>query len=186
MEDAMNSRSAALALAVTAALVPAAASRAGDQMGHDPATPAVTPNPQLEKIKTLAGEWQGTARGGGDAKGMPTVATIKVVSAGSAVMLVTDPGTPHEMVTMFHADDGSVLATHYCAAQNQPRMKATAASTPDRLTFEFVDGTNLKAHPGRMQRLVLAVPDGAHHTQEWLFLDAGKSSTMVFEMTRKN
>jgi hypothetical protein len=182
----MKPWSGGLALALAASLAAVAPVRADDQMSHDPAKPAVPPNPQLERIKSLAGEWQGTAHAPGDSKGMATVATVKVVSAGSAVMLVTDPGTPHEMVTMFHADDGPVLATHYCSAMNQPRMKATAASTPERITFEFVDGTNLKTRPGRMQRLVLAVPDAGHHTQEWVFLEAGKASTMVFEMTRRN
>jgi len=178
----MNARTLGVALAAAAVLAPAA--RAGEDMAHG--KPAAVPSPILDKLKSLAGDWQGTAHAPGDGKGMPTVAVFKVVSAGSAVMLVTDPGTPHEMVTLFHADDGPILATHYCAAMNQPRMKATGDSTPDRMTFEFVDGTNLKTHPGRMQRLTLSALDGAHHTQEWVFLDAGKSSTMVFEMTRKN
>jgi len=37
-------------------------------------------------------------------------------------MLTTGPGTPHEMVTMFHRDDTALMATHYCSAMNQPRM----------------------------------------------------------------
>jgi hypothetical protein len=35
-------------------------------------------------------------------------------------MLVTDPGTVHEMVTTFHDAYGAVVATHDCSAQNQP------------------------------------------------------------------
>jgi len=180
----MTPRTAALSLAAATAVALAPAALAGDEMGHGPAKPP--PSPVLEKVKLLAGEWQGTARGPGDPKTFQTLATVKVVSAGSAVMLVTDPGTPHEMVTLFHADDGTVLATHYCSAQNQPRMRATAASTPDRITFEFVDGTNLKAFPGRMQRLVLTFPDASRHVQEWVFKEpSGGEKSMVFEMARK-
>ncbi|HVP66232.1 MAG TPA: hypothetical protein VMT17_03105 [Anaeromyxobacteraceae bacterium] len=179
----MNARIAGSLAVVALGLVPAA--RAGEEMAHD-AQKASPPSPILEKLKSLSGEWQGTAHPAGDGKAVPTVATIKVVSAGSAVMLVTDPGGPHEMVTLFHADDGPILATHYCAAMNQPRMKATPDSTPERMTFEFVDGTNLKTHPGRMQRLTVSASDPSRHTQEWVFLDRGKASTMVFEMTRKN
>lgn len=42
-----------------------------------------------------------------------TRATFRVVSAGSAVMLTTDPGTAQEMVTLFHQDDDALMATHY-------------------------------------------------------------------------
>jgi hypothetical protein len=116
---------------------------------------------------------------------MPTRASIKVVSAGSAVMLVTDPGTDHEMVTLFHEDDGALLATHYCAAMNQPRMKAKPAAEGDRLVFEFQDGTNLKTNPGHMQRLSLVLPDPQHQVQEWTFAGPdGKEQTMTMELTR--
>ncbi len=143
------------------------------------------PSPAFERIKSLAGEWKGTARGHGAEQGMPATASIRVVSAGSAVMLVTGPGTPHEMVTMFHRADGALLATHYCSAQNQPRMKARAAKDPRKLTFEFVDGTNLRAHPGHMQRLVLTTPEDGRHQQEWTFSDGAKTNTMVFDMERE-
>jgi hypothetical protein len=158
---------------------------AGDSSGQEGAKAKEPAHPQFEKIKALAGEWQGTARAPGDPTIYPTVASIKVVSAGSVVMLVTDPGTPHEMVTMFHLDDGTPMATHYCAAMNQPRMRASRTAEPGKLTFAFADGTNLKSHPGRMERLVLSFTDPDHHVQEWTSLDGGKSSTMIFEMVRK-
>jgi hypothetical protein len=141
--------------------------------------------PELDRLKALAGEWQGTARGAEAAKAMPTRATVKVVSGGSVVMLVTDPGTPHEMVTMFHPDDGTLLATHYCAAMNQPRLRAQAGQTGDQLTFEFVDGTNLDAHPGRMQRLVVTFDGADRDRQEWTYAEGDRTSTMVFELSRK-
>jgi hypothetical protein len=144
-----------------------------------------TSSPEFERIKSLAGEWKGTARGHGADQATPTAASIRVVSAGSAVMLVTDSGTPHEMVTMFHRADGALLAAHYCAAQNQPRMKARATKDPNKLTFEFVDGTNLREHPGRMQRLVLTMAEGGRHQQEWTFRDGAKTNTMVFDMERE-
>lgn len=141
----------------------------------------------FERIKALAGEWEGDARPGGAEKGMPTVAVYRVVSNGSAVMLVTDPGTPHEMVTMFHRDDGTLLATHYCAAMNQPRMRMAAPTkTPGRLEFDFVDGTNLKTVPGRMQRLVLTFEEGDRHRQEWTYRGGGQEQTMSFELRRKS
>jgi hypothetical protein len=148
--------------------------------GAEPASASAA----LGRLKALAGEWTGTAKGGGQAA-QPTKASFRVVSGGSAVMLVTDPGTPHEMVTLFHEDDGALLATHYCAAMNQPRMKLTPASAGDALVFEFVDGTNLKTHPGRMQRVALSTPDARRQVQSWTFADKdGTSGTMTMELTR--
>src|SRR5690242_19181389 len=84
-----------------------------------PALSAEPPSAEFDRIKALAGEWEGTAHVP-DGKGFPATATVRVVSAGSAVMMITGPGTPHEMVTMFHRDDAALVATHYCSAMNQP------------------------------------------------------------------
>ncbi len=167
----------ALALILIAALpVPLSAG--------EPAPAPDKPSPEFERVKALAGEWQGSAQESGVGKALPTQASIRVVSAGSAVMLVTDPGTPHEMVTMFHRDDDGLVATHYCSGMNQPRMRAVLPAEPGKLTFEFADGTNLRAHPGHMQRLVLSIVDGTHHVQEWTFVDGNAMNTMVFKLAR--
>jgi hypothetical protein len=143
------------------------------------------PSPAFERLKSLAGDWLGTAGSPADGKTFPTRASIRVISAGSAVMITTDPGGKYEMVTVIHRDDGGALmATHYCAAKNQPRMRAPFPSDPGRITFEFVDGTSLAAHPGRMQRLVIATPDPDRHIEEWTYREAGKDSTDVFDMKR--
>jgi hypothetical protein len=136
-------------------------------------------------LKALSGTWTGVAHAPGKHGGQPTRATFRVVSAGSAVMLMTDPGTKHEMVTLFHEDDGALMATHYCAGQNQPRFKAEAGEDGKRLVFEFMDGTNLGAHPGRMQRLVISLPGRDRQVQEWTYRDGDQESTMAFELERK-
>jgi len=143
-----------------------------------------TPSPDFDRLKAMAGEWEGTARQGDGPKSTPTRATIKVVSAGSAIMLVTDPGSAHEMVTMFHRDGEALLATHYCSAMNQPRMKARPGGPAGTLAFEFMDGTNLGPHPARMQALVLTMPDPDHQTQAWTFRAGGQDSTMTFDLRR--
>lgn len=165
------------------ALAAGSTARAGDMEGHAK-PPGQAPSPAFEGLKALAGEWEGTARQGGSDKTFPTKAVVKVVSAGSAVMLVTDAGTEHEMVTMFHRDDDALLATHYCAAMNQPRMKAAPGASAKQVAFDFVDGTNLKAFPGRMQGLVVAMADASHHTQTWTHRDGTRTSTMFFELAR--
>ncbi len=168
-----------VAAVLAIALTPGAARPDPMKMQAEP------PSPAFERLKSLAGEWAGTAGTPGDPKSFPTRASIRVVSAGSAVMITTDPGGKYEMVTLIHRDDGGALvATHYCAAQNQPRMRSAAPTDPGRIVFEFVDGTNLAAHPGRMQRLVLLTPDPDRQIQEWTYREAGKDSTDVFDMKR--
>lgn len=139
------------------------------------------PSAAFERVKSLAGEWAGTAGGG---KETPVRTTIRVVSAGSAVLITTDPGGPHEMVTLVHRDGDALVATHYCAAQNQPRMRAVPGPDAARIVFEFVDGTNLGPYPAHMQRLAISTPAPDRHLEEWTFRDGGKDSTEVFEMKR--
>ncbi|HTO99447.1 MAG TPA: hypothetical protein VMK66_20505 [Myxococcales bacterium] len=142
-------------------------------------------SPGFDQIKSLAGEWEGTAKGHGSDAPLPTQATVRVVSAGSAVMLVTAPGTPHEMVTMFHRDDQALVATHYCSAMNQPRMRAREGKDASKISFEFADGTNLGAHPAHMQTLVLTMLDADHHQEEWTFRDGTTEHKMLFDLRRK-
>lgn len=176
-------RSAVL-LAVASTLAGPPRAGAGEPDQHM-APAAETPSPDFDRLKALAGDWEGTAKSGGDPKTLVTRATIKVVSAGSAVMLVTDPGTDHEMVTMFHRDGEALLATHYCAAMNQPRMKLRPGAPAGTLAFEFVDGTNLGPHPGRMQSLLLTLPGADRQVQAWTFRAGGQDSTMTFDLKRK-
>jgi hypothetical protein len=68
---------------------------------------------------------------------------------------------------------------------NQPRMKARAGSPAGTLAFDFIDGTNLGPHPGRMQSLVLTLPDADRQVQAWTYLGEGKESTMTMELARK-
>jgi hypothetical protein len=75
------------------------------------------------------------------------------------------------------------MATHYCAAHNQPRMKLVSA-TPTRLVFEFKDGTNIGPHDGHMVGLAIDLIDANHHDEEWSFEQDGKRSTSVFHFTR--
>lgn len=175
-------RSAALLVVLASPAAPAIALAAEPEQHMAPA--AETPSPDFDRLKAMAGTWEGTASHGGDQKPTATRATIQVVSAGSAVMLITDPGAPHEMVTMFHRDGEALLATHYCAAMNQPRMKARAGSPAGTIAFEFLDGTNLGPHPGRMQGLVVTVPGPDHHTQAWIFRAGGKDSTLTLDLKR--
>ena len=144
----------------------------------------VASTPQWEKLKTLVGEWDGYAVEG-ETK-LPTHISIRLTGDGSAVMHWMDAGTSHEMITMFHMDKDDLLATHYCAAHNQPRMRAVPGGPADRIAFEFRDGTNIRPGDGYMSRLVVTFVDPDHHDEEWGYDMNGKLSSGTFHLTRAN
>jgi hypothetical protein len=164
--------------AVLAALTLAAGPALADAK---PAAPA-KPNHGFEKMKSLAGEWQGTTR-----EGMSVKVTYVLTADGSALMERLEPGTEPPMVTMYHPDGSRVLMTHYCAAHNQPRMRAeTAAADPKTLVFNFVDVTNLSSpDDAHMRHLVVGFEDKDHFTQEWTYKAKDKESVEVFRYERK-
>lgn len=138
----------------------------------------------FDKLKSLAGAWKGTYSGA-DAAGVQVANNFKIVSAGSAVMLVSGEGTEEEMITMFHPAGADLMVTHYCSIQNQPRMKLVPSSDPNKLVFKFVDVTNL-ADPKmeHMRSLVITILSSDHHTQEWTSEQAGKATTGTFDFHR--
>src|SRR5436189_2634538 len=72
---------------------------------------------EFEKLKTLAGTWQGTTDMG---KGpMQIQVQYRVVSGGSAVEERLFADTPMEMITIYHDQDGKVALTHYCSLCNR-------------------------------------------------------------------
>jgi hypothetical protein len=127
----------------------------------------------FESLKKLAGDYLGHVE---TADGPAATARYELISAGTAVMETLFGGTEHEMRSVFFLDGGELVMTHYCAAGNQPQMKLdSAASTPEKLVFAFVGGTNLDPmkdghiHSGRMG----LTADGRLEN-EWDFYAGGK------------
>jgi hypothetical protein len=150
------------------------------------ATVKVEPKAAFERMKSLAGEWKGQA--GHGEQTFPAVVTYKLASNGSVVMETLMPGTPHEMISMYHLDGGELVMTHYCAMGNQPRMKLdTTASTQDELKFAFVGGTNLDpAKDGHIHAGALKF-DGAALLADWTFWAGGKEQGHnKFNLKRSN
>lgn len=133
-----------LALAVILAALPA--------MGLEAAEPELDGKAAFEKLKTLAGDWEGSIE---KPDGPPGVVHYRVASGGSVVMETLFPGADHEMISMYHLDGERLVLTHYCAMANQPRMRLSGAS-PSELRFDFEGGANVDpqstrhVHAGRI------------------------------------
>lgn len=129
----------------------------------------------FEKMKGLVGRWEGANR-----QGQNVVAIYELVSGGTALLeRYLDPNPQHSnMITMYHPDGARLVLTHYCAANNQPRMRAEAYDPASRtLAFEFLDATNLPSpNAGHMRRVVFRFVDDGHFTSEWTFYQDGKAA----------
>jgi len=170
----MRNRLVLLSILLAAALALPAVSGEEHPAKKDPAG--------FARIKSLAGEWTGKT-----SDGTPVKVTYEVVSGGSAVVETLRPGDEATMVTVYHADGDSILVTHYCAMNNQPRMRAKAPSdNPKELAFSFVDVTNLsKPDEGHMSGLTLTFEDADHFSQAWTWTGPGGGKPEVFRYQRK-
>lgn len=144
-------------------------------------------NPQLEKLKKLAGTWVEA-----DKDGKPTdtvVSVIKVTAAGSTVHETLFPGQPHEMVSVYHLDKGDLVMTHYCSLGNQPRMKADPKSPANQIKFDFVGGTNLDpAKDMHMHGGTLTIVDADHiefSGEAWVDGKPAKDHCATMKLVRK-
>src|SRR5580693_3952604 len=101
----------------------------------------------LTRLRGLAGEWEGSFEWTGARTATGRIsATYSETGNGSAVVenLAVD-GVP-SMTSVYHLDSGDLRMTHYCAAQNQPRLKARQIDIAKGiLDFEFLDATNLRS-----------------------------------------
>jgi hypothetical protein len=134
------------------------------------------------KMKTLVGEWEGKAE---DGKAIQV--SYRLVSGGTALMEMIHPADEADMVTVYTADGDRVAVTHYCSANNQPRMQtAPISSSPQKLEFSFVGATNLAGPTaGHMHHLAVKFENNDHFTQNWTWRDNGKDKIETFHLVRK-
>jgi len=137
-------------------------------------TAADTPSREFEALKPLVGVWEGT-----DHAGKKVRATYRLVSGDTVLMEdYTVEGENTNMVTMYHPDGNRLILTHYCMANNQPRLVGKlTGQNPTTITFTFLDATNVKSpKDGHVHGAVLKLVDNQTLTEEWTFRKDGKDS----------
>src|SRR5262249_42594043 len=137
-----------------------------------------------DTLKKLVGQWEGKTMMGG--KEVPITIRYELTSGGSAILERLFPGTPHEMISVYTADGGSLAMTHYCAMGNHPKM-TVKKSDPKSLQFELAgsEGLHSAAEP-HMHSLTLAWKDPDHIQEAWVSVESPtKKTDKVFELTRK-
>ena len=133
----------------------------------------------LASLRGLAGEWEGSYQwSGARTDGGSLSATYSVTGNGSAVVETLVMGGVPSMTSVYHLDGDDLRMTHFCAAQNQPRLKANRIDLArGAFDFAFVDATNLLSPDaphvyGMQMRLI----DSEHITITFLFGGGGKKS----------
>ncbi len=138
-------------------------------------------SPEFEKLKSLAGSWKGTVTEA-DGKSKDASVEYKVTSAGSALVETLFPGSPDEMVSVYHDDENEKLTmTHYCAVGNQPQLDLKKAEN-NSFELELSPSSKLSAVP-HMHTLKLDLKDG-EIIQAWTYYQGGKpggTTTMTFK-----
>ncbi len=137
---------------------------------------------ELERVKTLAGKWQGTSKTG-DGPSEPAIIEYKVTSGGSAVVETLFAGTPNEMVSVYHDHNGKLAMTHYCMLHNQPQLDLVNADA-HQLSFSLGKESDIDgAHDQHMHALSLNWKDPNHFTQVWTCYKDGKPSAATTTVT---
>lgn len=126
----------------------------------------------LAQIKGLIGSWSGTFQwtGGRHDSGLMN-ATYYLTGNGSAVVEnLMNESTP-VMTSVYHLDGPDLRMTHFCGAQNQPRLKAHRIDLDHgAIDFEFVDATNLRSpDTPHVHGLEIRLVDSNHLTLTFLF-----------------
>jgi hypothetical protein len=65
-----------------------------------------------------------------------------------------------------------LLLTHYCDADNRPRMVGRMSPDGKTVEFDFLDVTGNLQY-GNMGHAVFTLIDADHHTEEWTWMVPG-------------
>ncbi len=151
------------------------------QMSHPPNAAAQSDAQKgFEKLKSLAGTWQGSLMG------MSLNETIRVTSSGNAILHeVTSSARADNPITMFYVEGDRLFATHYCDAGNRPRLEGKLSPDGKTIEFNLIDIAGNTQH-GYMGHIVFTFVDATHHSEDGSWTFPGKPPVQVprLEYTR--
>jgi hypothetical protein len=150
----------------------------------NPPKPATTPSAAkttLEKLKTLAGSWQGKIMD------IPISFSIRAASSGTAVVHEGNTeggGPPNHEITMFYIDGERLLSTHYCDAGNRSHLEGKMSPDGKTIKFSFLEVVGSKKG-GYLKDMAFTLVDADHHVLEVNFvMPNGKEIPLRGEFTR--
>ncbi len=162
-----------LALVVGVALAGCAARPPSSPAGPDAGA-------AFARLRALVGDWEATTE-----KGATIRVSYRLVSNESVLVETFRTPSGKETLTLLHLDGARLVATHYCAQKNQPRLALRSTQDERRFEFAFFDATNL-ADPraSHLVKLGIALVDADHFDDTETYEEAGKPDVTVFAFHR--
>jgi len=167
----------------------------------DPVSPA---REQYQVLASLHGDWvlSPSDKQEGKTKTDKVVApmlgtgkvgmSFKVIGKGSTVQENLLPGTGKEMATMYHCNDirkcPQLVATHYCAKQNQPQLVAKPANDQGKVILSCDMSTALcNSNDEHVHLITHELSDSGKHlkTIYTIFRDGKKKGDTIYHFERK-
>ena len=144
------------------------------------AAPADTGEEAFARLSRLVGNWEAKT-----ARGSVIRLSYRTVAADSVLVETFMTASGRETLTLCHRDGPDVVATHYCAQGNQPRLRLDVAGAGTTLQFTFTDATNL-ARPGasHLTRLRFQLRDVDHLDKTEVYTEDGKEDVTVLTFVR--
>jgi len=130
----------------------------------------------FETFKSLNGRWAIESNG----KTLPIEMRCEV---GSKESIVTEQFGKE--LSVIYLDGKNLLITHFCNADNQPRLRLKESGQPGVLEFEMFDITNLKdASTPNVQRIVYKITDGRTMTLEIIWKKGQSEESEKYTLSR--
>jgi hypothetical protein len=141
----------------------------------------------LAQIASLSGDWEGSFEwtGGRTSRGAMNASYFTTGNGSAVVENLIVEGAP-VMTTVYHTGGADLRMTHYCAARNQPRLKASKIDLANgAIDFTFVDATNLSG-PGapHVTGLEIRFGDDDHVVLTFLFEGGGRPARERISLRR--
>jgi hypothetical protein len=143
----------------------------------------------FERLKGLTGEWKGHYQWSGGRSGNGEIRAVYYITGkGSSVVenLTVGRSPVVTMTSVYHMDGDLLRMTHYCAAGNQPRLRANTISEGGAaVDFAIVDVSNLKRPgAGHVHKVGLEFIDSNRIRIRFVFIKDGVESTETVELER--
>jgi hypothetical protein len=136
---------------------------------------------RFEQLKSVVGDWVAPSPSGtGSIR-----ESYALISNGTVLVQRYLTSSGKETLTVFHVDGAAMLATHYCAQGNQPRLKLEPTGTPESFAFSFLDATNLTDRASaHLVRLELRLTGRDQLTEIETYEEAGKKEVTTLQFRR--
>jgi hypothetical protein len=132
------------------------------------------------ELHRLIGDWQATTENASIIR-----VSYRSIANDSAIVETFTTASGAETLTIYHPDGADLIATHYCAQGNQPRLRLQAPSSKTNVEFSFYDATNLRSpSASHLTRLRLQLKDADHFDKVEVYTENGKDDETTLKFNR--